>query len=402
MGKVLYIGSFIPNEIFEEVWENSLGSLVFSGDKFQHALLQGILVNPNFIDEIITVPSIGSYPKRYRKLFFKGKNLIYQNTNIKCVSFFNLTFVKNYSIQNSLSNNIDKWVQKNMGNEITLFVYSLIEPYLNAALSVKKRYPKIKICCIVLDLPEFFNDNTSLLSKWIHEASARRIYKKLGEVDAFILLTSEMANRLKLQANKPWLLLEGIYSPVSNLKVEKEVKTLLYSGKLDLRFGIEHLVSAFSKIKDPDAKLWICGDGSARKYVEDHVRKDHRIIYFGVVKPDKAIELQHRANLLINPRKGDEEYTRFSFPSKTMEYLASGTPTIMYPLPGVPDEYFKYLVLVEDNTIETLSSILEVWLSKSQKELDAFGLTAKEFILNNKTSSNQAKRVFTFLQSLVN
>lgn len=68
--------------------------------------------------------------------------------------------------------------------------------------------------------------------------------------------------------------------------------------------------------------------------------------------------MQQQATLLVNPRKGHEEYTKYSFPSKTMEYMASGTPTIMYKLPGLPIEYEEYLVLLPDNSQETLTAIL--------------------------------------------
>ena len=69
--------------------------------------------------------------------------------------------------------------------------------------------------------------------------------------------------------------------------------------------------------------------------------------------------MQQQATLLVNPRKGHEEYTKYSFPSKTMEYMASGTPTIMYKLPGLPIEYEEYLVLLPDNSQETLTAILK-------------------------------------------
>ena len=55
------------------------------------------------------------------------------------------------------------------------------------------------------------------------------------------------------------------------------------------------------------------------------LQKDKRIIYWGVVEQKHVFEMQQQATLLVNPRKGHEEYTKYSFPSKTMEYMASGT-----------------------------------------------------------------------------
>ena len=45
----------------------------------------------------------------------------------------------------------------------------------------------------------------------------------------------------------------------------------------------------------------------------------------------------------MNPRSADAEYTKYSFPSKTIEYLATGVPVVMNRLPGIPEEY-EYFV----------------------------------------------------------
>lgn len=118
----------------------------------------------------------------------------------------------------------------------------------------------------------------------------------------------------------------------------------------------------------------------------------------GVVEQKHVFEMQQQATLLVNPRKGHEEYTKYSFPSKTMEYMASGTPTIMYKLPGLPIEYEEYLVLLPDNSQETLTAILKQWGSKTQAELYEFGEKAKRFILENKNSEIQASRLMNFIK----
>ena len=57
----------------------------------------------------------------------------------------------------------------------------------------------------------------------------------------------------------------------------------------------------------------------------------------GCVTNDEIVRLQCEATLLVNPRPSDKEFCKYSFPSKTIEYMASGTPVLMTKLPGVPD-----------------------------------------------------------------
>ncbi len=399
MKKILFIGSFINDNLHEVVWQNSKGLLVFSGDKFQHSLLDGILEYEGFIDEIITFPAIGSFPFRYKQLFFKGGMFYKKKTLVYSGSFLNITYFKKYFIYYSLTKLINKWVVLNEEDQKVIFVYSLIDSYISAAVNVKRKNKNVKICCIVLDLPEYFDENNSKIKKYLSRKSSEKISKLIYEIDSFILLTNEMKMALNIN-KKPSLLIEGIYLPKEIVKLEKQTKTILYSGKLDARFGIEDLLNAFRLIEDLDVKLWICGDGTMKEIVESEAALDRRIKYFGVVKPDVVLSMQQQANILINPRKGDEDYTKYSFPSKTMEYLASGTPTLMYKLDGVPDEYYEFIITIIGSTIDSLRDTIIYWISKPQSELDLIGDKAKNFILKNKTSTIQGEKIFNFLNRL--
>lgn len=61
-------------------------------------------------------------------------------------------------------------------------------------------------------------------------------------------------------------------------------------------------------------------------------------------------------------------------------------------------EYEEYLVLLPDNSQETLTAILKQWGSKTQAELYEFGEKAKRFILENKNSEIQASRLMNFIK----
>lgn len=399
MNKILYIGSFFEKSREEEIWNNSKKNLVFSGNTFQNSLIEGILKHDSSIDNIINLPAIGSFPLRYKKLWFKSSAFNIESIQGINGGFLNVSLIKNYGIYDSIKKHALAWAKKNTDNKKIIIVYSLIEPYLKAAVAVKKKYPDTQICCIVLDLPQYFDDNTSWIHTILNRYTTKSIYNLISQVDSFILLTEPMAMNLGIEGKKPWLLLEGLYSPQKRNILPKEQKTILYTGKLDARFGIIDMLEAFSLISDDNYKLWICGDGTEREAVENAAKQDKRIKYFGLLKQGQVLSMQTQATLLLNPRKGNDEYTKYSFPSKTMEYMASGTPTVMYPLIGIPKEYHKYLILIPDNSLETLRNVLIDWCQKPQEELDDFGSKAKQFILQNKTATIQVNRILEFINS---
>ena len=78
-----------------------------------------------------------------------------------------------------------------------------------------------------------------------------------------------------------------------------------------------------------------------------HLKSHANIRYFGFVSHERALELQAKAALLINPRSPKGVFTRYSFPSKTLEYMRSGKPVVCHRLEGIPEEYDPYLQYIE-------------------------------------------------------
>ena len=83
-----------------------------------------------------------------------------------------------------------------------------------------------------------------------------------------------------------------------------------------------------------------------------------------------------------------------------MEYLASGTPTIMSRLACLPQEYEFHLFFFDDESVEGIKNKIMEVCEKPQAVLDAFGKAASDFILNEKNEKKQAKKVFNFIKGL--
>ena len=145
-------------------------------------------------------------------------------------------------------------------------------------------------------------------------------------------------------------------------------------------------------------KLLICGFGQAEERIKLFMESDSRILFLGRIDRSDAISLQRKATILVNPRQNNEEFTKYSFPSKTMEYLASGVPLVAYKLDGIPDEYDKYINYVPDNSSEALALTLSELLKISDDERTQKGLEAKDFVLKNKNRKVQAKKILDFIK----
>ena len=126
---------------------------------------------------------------------------------------------------------------------------------------------------------------------------------------------------------------------------------------------------------------------------------DSRIKYLGSVDKDRVTELQHRATLLVNPRHSGVEFTKYSFPSKTMEYLASGTPTVMCKLPAMPADYLDHVFIFDDESIEGYAKKIMEICAMPKENLFAFGQHASKFINEQKNEVIQAAKVMELVKS---
>ena len=214
----------------------------------------------------------------------------------------------------------------------------------------------------------------------------------------FIFLSKYMNDSIN-KHNKPYLISEGVFKQSDKWqRNEKLNRTILYTGNLNKKYGIEHLVKAFQHIDD-SYTLLVRGDGDMVNYVKSCSVTDKRIHYLERMDYSKLQELQRKANILINPVLPSESFTKNFFPSKTMEYLASGTPVIMYKLGGVPDEYYNYIFVPDSLTDLALAKKIEEVCSLDKIFLEEHTNKARNFILSQKNSKVMVKKIIDFIQN---
>jgi glycosyltransferase involved in cell wall biosynthesis len=177
-------------------------------------------------------------------------------------------------------------------------------------------------------------------------------------------------------------------------------RVCMYTGELSNLNGIEMLLKGFALVPDPDVRLWLLGRGECESIVLDAAALDSRISFLGFLPNNEARALQRRATLLINPRPSHQEIAKYTFPSKLLEYLQSGTPVLTTRLPGIPSEYYQHVFAIETETIEGIAVALSSALSTPAAELRGKGEKAREFVVRDKSWQAQARRIASFLRSM--
>ena len=397
----VFLSLMIPKELSNDVKQNSSNNMADAANALEHNLMQGLAENLSVPPKIINVLPIGSYPQYYSELFVKkSKFKLCNRDNHENIGFCNIKFVRNYFIEKAVYDSLEAYCKKKSGN-IVICIYSASLCFLSAVEKLKDKFPNIIVCDIIADLPGMTNlsSNKSVLLQWYIDYQAKKALNKLKCVDCFVLLTKQMASYLHI--NKPYCVVEGIASETQELRLEEhKEKIILYTGTLHKKFGVMNLVSAFCKINNNEYRLVICGIGDSENEIKKVAESDHRISLWGQLPRKEVLRLQRKATVLFNPRQNNEEFTKYSFPSKTMEYLSSGIPVIAYKLDGIPDEYDEYLQYVEDDTIDGLKNKLIELCEMSDEKRQKIGGAGRSFVLKEKNSRVQVKKIVDLINSL--
>ncbi|MCX7972934.1 MAG: glycosyltransferase [Candidatus Aminicenantes bacterium] len=404
--EILFLGGLFPKEKEKEIFSKSRGPIQFAANNLQWNLIKGLDSNNGKPIKILNSPFISSFPKYYKDFYLRTYRWSHiDESDDWNVGFLNIFVIKQIWRALALALKIMKWATDQKEEKKTLLVYSIHTPFLFASWVAKKLNKRIHVCLIVPDLPEFMNlgEKKRFVYKILKFLDRLISTYLMTVIDSFVLLTYYMKERLYIK-DKPWIVMEGIadidnIGSKNNLNYQNEERAILYAGTLNNSYGILNLVKAFLKTEERTYRLWICGDGEARKDIEKIAEIDKRIIYYGQLCQERILKLQKEATILVNPRPSKMAYTKYSFPSKLIEYMASGTPVITTRLPGIPKEYYSYLFFFDDESIEGFKLTMEKILSLPEYELRAKGVAAREFILKEKNYLKQTERILEMIRA---
>jgi glycosyltransferase involved in cell wall biosynthesis len=418
---VLFLGGVVPRDTdFPPVTLTDFGSLDNAADAYQWNIINGLEERLCAPVRIISAPFISAVPGLHLRAWVRGFAWDHHKETQGAeegrgqpdvsVSFLNILGARNLTRELSVRGAI-KRLLRNQGtgdrSRLIVIVYAMHGPFLQQLSMIRRLRPLAEICLVVPDLPQHMRDldNASLLMRLLKRIDMRRNETCLALVDKYILISKRQAEELELRAGS-YLVVEGMIntdsSNTSSSPSTVDVRgghpfRVVYTGQLNERYGVRDLVDSLDHIENPQVELLICGDGEMGEFVSARSRRDPRLRWLGRVSRQDSLFWQRTADALVNPTQGTAEFTKYSFPSKNLEYLYAGKPVVAYRNEGMPPEYHEHFTYISTPGPKGIAQAIEGVMAMSEDERQQIGARAKHFVETEKSVDRQMGRVLAFI-----
>lgn len=176
---------------------------------------------------------------------------------------------------------------------------------------------------------------------------------------------------------------------------------IVANGRLEKSTGIQVILEAFSQLADSNYRLVITGRGSLSSEVKALAARDARVEYRGHVSFDEVLDLYNSADLLLCVSLTKAIISDYLFPSKFLEYLATGVPVIATCAGHIADEYSPYCYLLREETPQALAKMIMQVAALDPEERANKGRQARTYIRAHKTWEVQGRQVADYVRILV-
>ncbi len=390
--RLLLLTRTVPAAQRQTVAQKSRNSMQEAAIALQDKLISGFEENLGGPVDLFNLLPVSRWPSHYADAAVRGGAFAHApGAEDYNAGFCNVAYLKRVLLLGSYLRQLRRYLRRTRHDVV--IGYSADRNVMAGLAAAKKRDSAVHTCLIVPDMPEF-NDlgQQSPLMRLYTRWNAAKTRSYLRCIDSFVYLTEQSADYFC--PGKPYAVVEGIAEPPAEAAVAADgEKVILYTGTTHAAFGALDLVEAFRQIPGAEYRLVICGCGDSDAAIRASAREDSRIDFRGIVPRAEALRLQQQATVLVNPRKNVGEFTKYSFPSKTMEYLASGVPVVAYRLDGIPAEYENYLTYVPDDSLEALAQTLQQVASLPAQVRGEMGQKAREFVLTQKNPKAQTAKI---------
>jgi len=398
--KVTLLGFTIPDELLRQINETDR-LMQTQTHRFAWSLVGALRAGGAEVDLLSSAP-VSDYPGNPKLFWGRGR---FEENGVRglLMPFINAIGIKH------LSRYAACWLvgrrQLRKTRPDWLLVHGVHSPFLWFAVQVARR-SGARTAIVLTDPPGVIRAEDGVLRRSLKAVDISVVKRALRRSDAVIVLAQPLAT--DFAPSRPALVVEGLVSPLvaANPGGADAARSpgaagarVVYAGGLHGEYGVRNLVDAVRSMS-PRVELSLFGRGPLEPWLEQQAEEDARIARPRLVDPGELPGIYAAADVLVQPRQADQDFVKYSFPSKLIEYLASGTPVVSTRLPSIPADYEPYVIWAEGDRPADIAAAIERALSVEPTARREAGAQAARFIQETRGVGEQGRRIVDFLSSI--
>ncbi len=391
---VAFVGAIVPDTA-----EFHNPAFSRAGFLFQNNLLRWLThvgVPPSLV---LSQRPYQAYPRGDRWWVPSGRTCLEHGTRVELLPFINVPVLRQMCVGLGVLWRLWRWSRAGGGTaRRVVYTYNLSEPAgVFTLLAARLIGAKALVSLNDVNIPGQTVPN-SLAFKfdfWLHR-------QLLPRFDGVVVVADRMA--ADFAAGVPWIRMEGAVTPELLDRAQTVAPratrahfTIGAVGSLDPANGIAEILEAFRLLEDSTFRLVVAGGGPLEPLVRAAAREDPRIDFRGFIPFERVLEVYREVDVLVNMRITRRINTAYFFPSKALEYLASGVPMISTCPAHTRQEFADVAFLIDDETPDALARAILRVAALSPSERSAMASKALQFMRDKKAWPVQARRIADFV-----
>lgn len=380
--KIIYVTT-ATNELdyheFTKLWTKAPNP---SNQNFHNKLIRSLAIN-NELEVISIRPFSAKFcTQRYLKKEYKEDGNIHWHY---------LTIKRNKFARLGTATKEAKSIAKEFDLEKCVIFSDTINPLCIKtanAISKIKNTPVIGVCT---DSPSNISGTSRTYTMFLLKQAARCY--------GYISLTEDLNDLFNPNGRKS-LILEGVVDkPIKDADLMGEKNPyFFFGGALLEKYGVFNLIEAFKLLNNDKVDLYLCGHSGSQEKLLEAIKGYKNIHFLGTLPVSSVLQYEIHSIANINPRPFSMDLDKLSIPSKTLEYLASGVPTISVRNTKLQKYFAEEAIWTKSGSVEDLYLAMTKVLELTKKERTALGKKAKEKVQSLYSLDSVNKKINDFLE----
>lgn len=394
--RVTLLGFTVPTSLLEWINQNDV-NLASQTHRFAWGLVSALRSAGCDVDLLSSAP-VSDYPRNPR-LWWSGGKFESHGTRGRMIPFVNALGFKHLSRTISAFAIGTREIRRH--RPAWLLVHGVHSPFLWFGVWCQ-RWLGVSTCVVLTDPPGVVLQSDGCGRRVLKRLDIGLTKQALSRVSAVVVLAQPLAD--DFAPNVRAMVMEGLFdesawTQVSTPDPSEHTFDITYAGGLSSEYGVKDLVDAVREWHDPRVRLHLFGRGPLEDWISQQAEGDGRISSAKLLPPEELAAVYARSDVLVQPRPEGQDFVAYSFPSKLIEYMASGTPVVSTRLSSIPEDYEGHVSWAASGATGIRHALMQVAVMDPARR-HRMGTDAREFVLRTRTAAAQGRRLRAFLDGI--